>query len=151
MILDTLDRASLYAGVSPRLALAFQSLAGDLVSRPNGRYELEGENVYAIVQSYTTRAPEGGIWEAHRRYIDVQFVVSGVERMGYLPIERATVSQPYDEQSDAALFTDPAGAGSFVTVPAGSFALFFPHDVHSPTLALGTPSPVKKVVVKVAL
>ncbi|MGE0609186.1 MAG: YhcH/YjgK/YiaL family protein, partial [Pirellulales bacterium] len=107
------------------------------------------EQLFALVQDNTTKPREHGVWEAHRKYIDVQFVASGTEEMGHANIHGLTVKQPYDEPRDVALFT---GGGSYVVVPAGCFTIFFPEDGHIPGLALGNqPAPVRKVVVKVAV
>lgn len=89
------------------------------------------------------------MWEAHRKYIDVQFVAAGVEEMGYANVDTLTVKKPYDETADYALFD---GAGTFVKVPTGSFTIFFPQDGHIPGSAIdGQPAAVRKVVVKVAV
>jgi YhcH/YjgK/YiaL family protein len=102
-----------------------------------------------VVQRYRPKPPAEARWEAHRQYIDVQFLAGGVERIGYAPLgEALSVVQAYDAQKDVVFF---AAAGDFVTVPAGSFAIFWPTDVHAPCLA-GEASPatveVCKVVVK---
>lgn len=147
MILDRLENAALYFGLGGRIALALKSLSGtDLPRRPVGRYDLAGDDVFALVQHYDTKPRELGKWEAHRKYLDVQYVEAGVETMGYAPLGRMTITDPYDEEKDFLLFD---GRGDFVTVAAGSFAVFFPHDVHMPALAVGSPAAVKKVVVKV--
>ena len=73
-----------------------------------------------------------GTWEAHRKYIDVQFVAAGVEEMGYANVKTLTIKKSYDERDDYSLFD---GAGSFVTIPTGSFTFFFPEDGHIPGAA----------------
>jgi YhcH/YjgK/YiaL family protein len=100
------------------------------------------------VQQYDTKSRDKGLWEAHRRYIDVQFVASGIETMGYAPIGNCTVTQEYSSEKDCALFS---GKGDFLTAPAGTFLVFFPEDVHMPCLATEGSVPVRKVVVKVAV
>lgn len=89
------------------------------------------------------------MWEAHRRYIDVQYIVRGCERMGCTFLrDDVPVHQPYDAQKDIIFFDTH---GDLVTVPAGSFTIFMPHDIHAPSLvpAVGDPeAEVCKVVVK---
>lgn len=150
MIVDKLDNAALYFGLGERIALALAYLQKtDCTQLALGKHPLQGEQVFALVQDNTTKLREQGVWEAHRKYIDVQFVAAGVEEMGYANIDTLSVKKPYDEQTDFALFEGP---GSFVTVPAGSFTIFFPQDGHIPGLAVaGKPSAVRKVVVKVAV
>lgn len=150
MILDSLENAEKYFGLGERIAAALRYLqSNDCTRLDAGKIPVQGEQVYALVQDYTTKRRENGVWEAHRRYIDVQFVAAGIEEMGYAPLKTLSERTPYDEGKDFSLFDGP---GSFVTVPAGSFTIFFPQDGHIPGLAAnGDPSPVRKVVVKVAV
>ena len=149
MIIDQLSNFTFYQALHPRLARALTILRdGALQPRPPGRHDIDGQEMYAIVNEYITELQTQGKWEAHRKYWDVQLVVSGVERMGYANIRNMTVAQPYDAACDAEFFD---GAGSFLTVHAGMFAVFAPHDVHMPGIADGAPGPVRKIVVKVAM
>ena len=152
MILDTLEHAALYAGLTPGIAAALNFLRGtDLAALPTGKHEISGKDLIAIVEEYESRPLEKCFWEAHRKHIDVQCVVRGSERMGHAELARLTVTQPYLEEKDVMKLADPGHAGSFVSVRAGAFAIFFPHDAHIPGLADGAPAPVKKVVMKVRL
>ena len=150
MIVDTLDNAALFYGLGDRIALALQFLQeNDCTKLPAKKIPVQGDEVYALVQDYTTRPREQGVWEAHRKYIDVQYVADGVEQMGYTNIKMLAVKKSYDEGDDYELYD---GAGSLVTVPAGSFAIFFPEDGHIPGVAMDDkPAAVRKVVVKVAV
>lgn len=148
MIVDTLDNAHLYRDLSPRIALAFDYLLGtDLVRAAAGLYEIEGMAVHAIVQEYVTRPPGHGAWEAHRRHIDLQYLVSGVERMGYAQLARLTPGA-YDPARD---FQALSGEGEYLTLGPRDFMLLFPGDAHRPRMAAGEPAPVRKVVVKIAV
>ena len=83
MIIDILENASLYEEMYPLLRKAFDFLkSGDYKELAPGKYEIEGSDVYAMVQQYETRPLEDGVWEAHRKYIDIQFVYDGIELMG---------------------------------------------------------------------
>jgi YhcH/YjgK/YiaL family protein len=147
MIIDSLKNASLYYGINERIAAGFEFLKkDDLVGMVPGKYEIDGSNVFALIQHYETKPQECGKWEAHRRYIDIQFVVQGIERMGYANLDRMEISVPYNEKDDYLLL---AGSGDFFTVQAGTFVVFAPQDVHMPTLAVTAPQPVIKAVVKV--
>jgi len=84
MIIDILENANLYREVNSKFNKAFNFLKNkDLLNLGIGKYEIEGTNIYAIVNNYYTCFKEEGLWEAHRRYIDIQFVVKNKERMGY--------------------------------------------------------------------
>src|SRR6478672_10269679 len=149
MILDSLSNSVLYSLMSPRLADGFRFLrATDLKKIPAGRIEIAGPSIFAIVQDYQTKPVEQGFWESHRRHIDIQYVVSGAERIGHSPIDRLAVTDPFNDEKDLIKF---AGSGDWVTVREGQFTVFFPHDGHMPGIQIegAGPTPVRKVVVKV--
>jgi len=147
MILDALDNAQHYFGLSPGIAAALRFLLRPQTAQlALGRHELD-DGLYAIVQQYNTKPPQQCFWEAHRQHIDVQFVQSGVELIGWSPMQQASITQPYDPQKDYAVFE---AAGQLVELPAGSFAIFMPHDVYMPCVARNDQlSLVRKIVVKV--
>lgn len=147
MIIDRLKNASQYYGMGPGIKLALEYLQKtDFAELEPGKYEIEGSNVYAMVQQYETKQMEKGVWEAHRKYIDVQYVYNGTEQMGYSNIEGMKVAKEYDESGDYLLLE---GKGNFIKLTSGFFAIFAPDDVHMPCVAIDTPTEVKKVVVKV--
>ncbi len=153
MILDRLENAALYRPLGPRIAAALDWLrATDIAALAEGRYELEGDRLAAIVQRYRTKPLPKARWEAHHRYLDVQYVAEGTERIGYAPLtEQWKVVEPYDEAKDVAFYD---ARGDLFEVPAGSFAIFGPQDIHAPGLVGGTPPVVRevlKVVVKCLL
>lgn len=150
MIVDTLDNAKLYYGcLNGRIQTALEYLAGKTVSDfPVGRHDIDGNRIYALVQQYDTKPGEDGVWEAHRRYADVQFIAAGVEMLGYAPLGLLTPTQPYAEEKDVAFYS---GIGDFFTLKAGGFSVFFPQDAHMPCRSPDVPTPVRKVVVKVAV
>ena len=119
----------------------------DLQGAATGTFEIAGTQVYAIVQDYDTLLLNQGVWEAHRRYIDLQYMVSGTERIGYAHVGRMSPGV-YDPARD---FLPLAGEGDFLTFGPGDFMLLFPEDAHMPRIAVGAPAPVRKVVVKVAV
>jgi len=148
MIADTLRNADLYRGLSPRIALAFDFLHGtDFRSAAPGRFEIDGRQVYAIVQEYATLDRVQGTWEAHRQYIDLQYMVSGTERIGYAHVSRLTPGR-YDQERD---LLPLSGEGDFLVLGPGSFMLLFPEDAHMPRIAVAAPEMVGKVVVKIAV
>jgi len=119
---------------------------------PDGRVSLDGERVYAIIQSYTTRlGRERPRFEAHRRYLDIQFVLDGFELCGWAPAARLAVEVPYDESKD--IMFGRVGAEDVVMMPfpAGRALVFHPWDAHAPGLAAGGPAPVRKAVIKIAV
>ena len=149
MIADRLDRAAQYAGLPKRIRTALEWLrATDLAALPVGRIDLEGDKLFALVQEYDTKPMSEGLWEAHRSYIDVQYVVRGVERMGYTPVETITVTKPYDAEKD---YLNGTGPGAFIEAPAGMVFVLWPGDAHMPGMRVDSPVPVRKIVLKVAV
>lgn len=111
------------------------------------KHEL-GAGAFTIEQVYDTKPRSDGFFESHRKYIDIQVVVSGVEIMEVADLGRATVRQPYLEERDLIAYNDISTA-SALRVSAGEAAVFFPVDVHMPSLRAGATSTlVRKAVVK---
>lgn len=151
MITDLLSNSDLYKNVHPRLAAGLNWLrTTDLASLPLGKAVIDGEHLFALIQEYSPKGPELGKLEAHRRYWDIQYVASGEERMGWVNLGEVTLSEPYNPEREVAFFT---GKCNFIRVPAGSFTIFAPQDVHMPGVAPegGTAGLVRKVVVKVEM
>jgi len=147
MIIDKLSNSNLYSGLGERINKAFAYLKEtDFSKMELGKYEIDGENIYALVNEYNTKDESEGKLEAHKKYIDVQFVAKGSELMGFAPLENQTVIDPYNDQNDITFLN---GEKSFTQVNEGMFAIFFPTDVHLPGIKVNEKSYVKKVVIKV--
>jgi biofilm protein TabA len=148
MIIDQISNAHHYYAVHSKFKRAFDYLHqinADTI--PVGKYGIDGEAIYAMVQEYNTRLKEQGFWEAHRRYIDLQYVVQGTEGFGYTNISHLQQGE-YDASKD---FLPLHGDGNLFTLHSGSFVLLLPEDAHMPGMAIGSPSPVKKIVVKISV
>jgi len=150
MIIDRLEHARMYRVLGVDIARALDFLQQtDLRGLPEGRHELNGDRLFAMVQRYRPRPVAEAVWEAHRSYVDVQYIVAGSERMGYTYLRSSlAVRQPYDAEKDYALYD---AQGDLLEVPAGSFVIFAPHDVHAPGLTTEpaeAAGQVCKVVVK---
>jgi YhcH/YjgK/YiaL family protein len=151
MILDTLANAFLHEGVHPSFPAAFEWLRKLAPALPDGRYEIDGPGLVAIVQRYETAPSELKKWETHRVHGDIQYMVSGTEAVGYDRREKLAVKTPYNPEKDAEFYEPPTGASSSFLLESGSFAVFHPHDAHQPGVMTGSPAPVHKVVVKFTL
>lgn len=148
MIIDHISNAGRYAALGPRFKQAFDFLrTTDLNALEQGRYPLAGDALFALVQNYNTKAPSEGFWEAHRRYIDLQFVLQGTERIGYAPLHRMKL-ESHDEQRDLSVLH---GEGDFLTLTDGCFMLLWPEDAHMPGLQADRSGPVRKIVFKIAV
>ncbi|MDO8682479.1 MAG: YhcH/YjgK/YiaL family protein, partial [Armatimonadota bacterium] len=142
--------ASLYYGLGSKIEAALKYLQNtDFSALEPGRYDIQGTEIYALVQDYETKPMGTSVWEAHRKYIDVQYIANGAERMGCANIEDMKgfkITSEYNEAKDVMKFE---GEGDFFLAKAGTFAIFMPHDEHMPCMAVSDPQPVRKVVVKV--
>ena len=149
MIFDRLENARTYGLLGGRFARAIDWLAR---SEPGtlavGRYDIDGSDVYALVQDYCSKAPENGLWEAHRHYVDLQYVASGEEYIGFVHLSR-TVPGEYDAARD--FLPLQAEADFKIKLVAGDFAVLFPHDAHMPCMSIDPvrPSQVRKIVIKI--
>jgi YhcH/YjgK/YiaL family protein len=148
MIIDRISNAQLYEHLSPRIKRAFDYLRRtDLASISPGRHDIEGDRLYVMLSQYETKPKPQGIWEAHRRYIDLQVVVQGTEQIGYSHVSRLA-SGGYEADRD---FVPLEGDGDFLTLTAGDFMLLFPEDGHMPGIAVGATGSVKKAVFKIGV
>lgn len=147
MILDTLGNAAKYTGLKMGISEAFGFLdQPGLADLPDGKYEILGDRVYALVARENGRKVSDTQLEGHRKHIDIQYVISGDESMGWAPREGLASSVDYDAEKDLEFFEgEPV---SFMRVPPGSFAVFLPTDAHLPLIGNGS---IHKVVVKVAV
>ena len=150
MILDNLSHAELYYGVHKHAKAAFEfikkAMAEDL---PVGKYEIEGRELYAMVQAYDSKPAEGTLFEGHKNYIDLQFVWQGEEVIEVIDITRTEPRTEYNPDKDKTMLAAVAPATPCYLTD-GDFAIVFPHDIHNPGLApCGKVAPVKKIVVKI--
>lgn len=152
MIHDCLDQAARYEKYFPALRVAFEFLRRR--AKPvlaEGRHEIDGERAFALVAKYTTRDPAEGQPEAHRRYLDVQYLITGSETIYWTPLtETASPTTIYDDERDLIFFGRNSRARP-VPVLTGDFVVFFPEDAHQPNCHLDGAGLVHKVVVKVRL
>ena len=163
MIYDSIEHSSQYKGLSANLDKALDYISSiDFTGADEGTVEIDGKNVYAMIQRYETEGTDGREYEAHRRYIDLQFLAAGYETMICRGITGLKTSVPYDEEKDAEMFAFDGGSeagspelpysgGTEVRMKAGEFMILFPHDAHVPKILSGAPGPAVKVVVKVRI
>ena len=150
MIFDNVKNADKYYACHPKFKAAFEFINSAINENyaPDS-YHLEGAEMYAFIQEYTSKTPDETQFEGHKNYIDIQCVVSGIECMEGMDIDRAVVKVPYDSEKDVCFYEDDAKAVKAV-LEAGDFGIFFPHDVHKPGMGyMGEKAAVKKIVVKV--
>ncbi len=145
MIFDTLDNVKNYEGLG-RVYTALEFLSKtDFTKMKLGRYELQDDNIFYMVQRYETD-PNKIVSEAHQKYIDIQFMVDGEEIIGIAPISCEKTEIEAKPQNDVWFYeckTEP------LTLIKNSFMVLYPNDLHCPGVAVGEPLSCLKVVVKV--
>lgn len=148
MIFDHLTNISLYRTLSPDIYAGLEFLQKISPNIAPGTYQLT-PLVKAIVSEYETKVKNEVGFEAHRKNIDIQYLLKGEERIACMPIEKLTETEPYSEEKDAAFYAAEGVVAQTMTIGGGYFAIFFPQDGHMPQLCVDEPEMVKKVVVKV--
>ena len=138
-----------YKKVHPRFDLAFEALREYAVKEDlaDGKYEIDGKNVFIAVMSGPTKPAAEKKFELHRDYIDIQYIVSGSEIMGNESLDKLTPADEYKPDVQKLYLNDEYDK---IKLSAGEFAVFFPYEPHAPGIAVDDiPCDVKKIVVKV--
>lgn len=149
MVTDKIEKWQNYPfGAAWQKAFAFLNTLTPTTK--DGKYEVEGEDIFAIVMSYNTLKREDAVVESHQKYVDIQATLRGVEGFECFSIDMLTTKTPYDILKDIIFYENSAISHSHVHVKEGYFVMFFPHDAHMPCLMVDKKEKnIKKVVVKI--
>ena len=149
MIKDYLKNAKIYYNLSEKLKKGFEWLEkNDLEKLADGKYEIDGNEIYASIQTYETKNDAN--YEAHRSYIDIQYMIEGAEKIGVTDLTNCNTCIEYDKEKDLEFFNINC-TEEYLELLKGQFMIFFPSDAHKPSITLNKKETVKKVVVKVAI
>lgn len=148
MILDLLENYNYYLHLNKRFEKAFEFLLKPaLKDLESGKYEIDGDRVFAIIAKEQGRKKEDTLLETHDKYIDIQLVLSGIDEMGWMPRALCRqISTKYDAEADIQFFKDTPDI--WLSVKPGTFTIFFPEDAHQPMISS---QQIHKVVVKVKM
>jgi biofilm protein TabA len=150
MIIDRIADHEGYGGLGSGIKRALEYLADtDFTALEDGKHAIEGNAIYALLLSYDTEPESARSFEAHRKYIDVQYLLSGREIIHWAPLDELTAKGEYSDEKDIVFLSGDSRAQLHL-VP-GTFALFLPEDAHKPNCAWDGPGPARKVVVKVRI
>jgi len=149
MIYDRLTNAQQYFCLGEKFKKAFNFLKNtDLKNTQDGKYEIQGDDIFANIQTLTTKTKEEKKWEVHRQYIDIQLVITGKECMGYGILEDFNeIIEKYNIDKDVEFLNGKKF--NFINVEEGNFVIFYPNDVHAPMLSVQDEKKIKKVIVKI--
>lgn len=150
MVYDNISNVNTYFGISEDIRIGLEYLREVKLDVEIGVYELS-PYVKAIVSEYTTKRENEYGYEAHLQFIDIQYLLSGTEKICCLPLECLKETKAYSEENDAAFYKEESVRPQKLLLGNGYFAIFFPQDGHMPQLCVENPEPVKKVVIKVRI
>ncbi len=151
MILDQLSASAAYESLHPLFPQAFAYLRAFDVKTEDGKYELQGQDLVAIVQRYQTAPSADKLWEAHQVYGDIQVVYQGRENCGHADQQTLVVTKPYIAEKDVEKYAAPSSPSALLTLGRGNFAVFYPQDGHQPGVQISAPGEILKVVIKFRL
>ena len=148
MIIDSILGLERYRKMNDGFEKAFKFLrSNDLMKIENGNYEIDGDNVFAIVSENDLKAIEDAKLEVHDSYIDIQVPISANETFGWKDRTMCNTGEgQYDDDKDIAFFDDEPEV--FSVVNPLQVVIFFPNDAHAPLIGNGK---IKKLVIKVKI
>ena len=148
MVVDKIENYRLYSTLTNRLAKGFEFIKNtDLAAIESGKYDIDNDNIFAIVQEYDTKEEQDCVLESHHKYIDIQYMIKGAELMGVTCLNDQVIVEENLEKD----YTFYNAETSMLKVEEGMFTIFFPEDLHRPGVKAGQIAKVKKVVVKVKI
>lgn len=149
MVYDKIDNLETYKGLSEDIYAGLKFLQQAQPDIENGVLVIN-PRVKSIVSEYETKAVNENGYEAHRRFIDIQYLLKGREKNCCLPVEKLKETKAYSEEKDAAFYEAEVPAQELM-LGDGYFAIYWPQDGHMPCLCVGGVEMVKKIVVKVEI
>lgn len=148
MIIDHISNYARYIPMHPHFQMAFDFILNNHADKLiPGRYEIANDNVFAIISEYDTISTDGEKMEAHQKYIDIQYWIEGIEKVGHDILNHQKLAQLYNEEKDYLLVEE--NPSYFSVMQPGMFAIYYPGDLHMPCIQYETSLKVKKVVLKV--
>lgn len=148
MIVDSFDallNCSCIGDILKKIEPFYRSATPEI---ENGKYPIDGDNIFALVSRYNSKPLEQGRMETHETYVDLQVIVSGKEWILCAPNQGVEPTVAYNKESDIAFWTSPKSYSKALICP-GIVGLFFPHELHMPQIQADTAEPIVKIVIKI--
>lgn len=147
MIIDRIDNYCNYKFCNSNISKAMKIILNtDFRNKDTGKYEIRGDELYYLLNEYKTMSEVETFPELHKKYIDIQYIAEGTERIGYAPYSRQKVFKKYNNENDIAFYKSSM---SYITLTKGMFAIINTMELHQPGILLKEPEYVKKIVFKV--
>ncbi len=152
MIVDTITNIQIYKNIIPLLVQVKNYIkTNNLQNMKTGKHTIITDELYVIISDYETKPSSLVVWESHRKFLDLQLVISGNEILYYTPRNILKVKQEYNETDDYMLYETDDGIYSGIILESGNFCILYPDDAHRPGCSCNTISPVKKAVFKIKI
>ena len=149
MVIDKIDNILNYTKLSKYIVYIKEFInTNNLQELDVGKYYIDGDNLFAIVNKYETKPESECFIESHKQFLDLQFILEGEENIAYLCNSILINSKPYDVKEDYSIFE--CDNLSFFKLKKGMFVIFFPNEIHMPGVKLNKPKNVKKIVFKIS-
>lgn len=146
MIYDSLKHLEAYQGIHPGVLRGLELIRNtDFSGMEDGRHEIDKDNLFIMLQSYETK-PKNDTPEAHKKYIDIQYLISGEEKIGVGPLEEMAEETEAHPERDIWFYHGPC---SEILLSGDKFVVLWPGDAHAPCIAVDAPAPCRKCIVKV--
>jgi YhcH/YjgK/YiaL family protein len=147
MILDAITNIERYRSLSLNMSKAIDFIiAGNTINQPAGKIEIDGENVFLLMNEYETKVQADCKTESHRKYIDIQWMIAGTEKVGFSFLDNQEITESYNHEKDYTFYNAQI---DYFELKQGWFAIFFPTDLHCPSIAFQHPMKIRKAVFKV--
>ena len=150
MICAKFDNRDLHFNGNDIVSKALDFAADFDLSTPDGRHEIDGDNIFAMTAAYNTKDANDLKFEAHKKYIDIQLLLGGREFLDVSLDGQLDIDTPYSDENDAMLFGPPNRFTSVLLEP-GNFVVLYPDDIHRPGRMIEEPKKVRKMVIKVRI
>lgn len=149
MIIDKIENAQQYFCLSDYIKKGLEFIQqNNLFEYEVGKYPIDGEDIFMIISQYKTKLSAHCKLESHLKYIDIQFILKGKEKIGYCFKTNQTPSEAYSSDKDVMFYNEPV---QYFTLNEGEFAIFYPSDMHQPGVIDEYQTLVRKVVLKIAV
>ncbi len=147
MIIEKVENLSRYKLAEGKLIDFIKNF--DASKYTKGRFEIDGDTFFGIGLEYETKSAEDCLWEAHRKYIDVHWILEGEEKVEVVDINQTKVTKAYDAEHDYALFNGVAE--NVICMEKGQILVLYPNEVHKTSISVKDQNLVKKIVFKIKM